>query len=100
VTEVKLGGTTVSAKALPADLRAQLEGAKKGHYRLYSTASGQSYVIAVLDVTPPAVQPFEETREGIRTRLLTERATTAIKDWAAKVRQARPVKVYLTKIGS
>ncbi len=98
--ELKLGGTTVSANALPADLKAQLENAKKGDYRLYTTAQGQGYVISVLEVTPPQVEPFEQARDGIRQRLLAERVTTAIKDWAAKVRQARPVKVYLTKIGS
>ncbi len=98
--ELKLGGTTVSANALPADLKAQLESAKKGDYRLYTTERGQGYVVAVLEVTPPQVEPIEQARDGIRQRLLAERVTTAIKDWAAKVRQARPVKVYLTKIGS
>jgi hypothetical protein len=54
----------------------------------------------VLEVTPPEVQPLDQNRDAIKKRLLAERAVTSIKEWAAKVRQARPVKVYLTKIGN
>jgi parvulin-like peptidyl-prolyl isomerase len=98
--ELQLGGTTLSANGLPVPVKAQLEGAKKGDYRLYTSPRGQGYVISVLDVTPPSTQPLDEVRGQIRQRLLVERVTLAVKDWAAKVRQARPVKIYLTKIGS
>jgi parvulin-like peptidyl-prolyl cis-trans isomerase-like protein len=98
--ELKLGGTTVSANALPPELRSQLAGAKKGDYRLFTTAGGQSYAISVLEVTPPEVQPLAENRDAIKKRLLAEHAVAAIQEWAAKIRQARPVKVYLTKIGN
>jgi parvulin-like peptidyl-prolyl isomerase len=100
LTELKLGGTTVSANALPAELKTQLASAKKGDYRLFTTEKGQGYVISVLEVTPPQVEPLDQARDGIRQRLLAERVTAAIKEWAGKVRQERPVKVYLTKIGS
>jgi parvulin-like peptidyl-prolyl isomerase len=100
VPELKLGGNTIAASTLPEDLQKQLEGARKGDYRLYTTQKGPTYVLHVLEVTPPEVEPFEQAREGIKQRLFAERVTVGVKDWAAKLRQARPVKVYLTKVGS
>jgi hypothetical protein len=45
-------------------------------------------------------RPFEEVRDGIAQRLQNDALTAAVKDWAGKLRSARPVKVFITKIGS
>jgi hypothetical protein len=98
--ELKLGGLPVAASTIPAELRDSLASAKKGDYRLYTTPRGQSYVIQVVDLTPPEVEPYEQAASGIQRKLLAERVTQSTRDWAAKLRQTHPVKVYVTRVGA
>ena len=96
---VQLDGSTISAATLPEGVNAQLTGVKAGDYRLYA-AKDQHYVIHVLDVTPSKEQPYLETREKIARKLFNEHLAKAIADYAAKLRQARGVEVFITRIGS
>jgi hypothetical protein len=91
---------TLAATALPKDVANTLSGAKKGDYRLHAGEDGQFYAIHVLDVVGAKEQPLEEVREAIAKRLFNEGITANIKQWAAVIRGARPVKIFLTRIGS
>jgi parvulin-like peptidyl-prolyl isomerase len=86
--------------AMPKELVEALANVKKGDYRLYAGAENQFYAIHVLEVTPPAPQAFDEVKEGLGQRVFGEALGAAIKDWAGKLRKARDVQVYLTRIGS
>lgn len=99
-SEIDFSGATVAASTMPPALRAVLAGTKKGDYRLFATEGGQAHVIHVRDVTAPGEEPFDEAKDRIEQHLLQERVTAALKEWVAKLRQARPVKVYLTRVGA
>jgi parvulin-like peptidyl-prolyl isomerase len=98
--DVQLTGGTVAATTLPKGLRALLDGAKKGDWRLYASERKHTYVIHVLEITAPQPKPLDAVRDDLRQRLTNERVQASVKEWAAKIRQARPVKIYLTKIDS
>jgi len=51
-------------------------------------------------VTPSKEQPYVETREKIARKLFNEHLAKAISDYADKLRQARGVEVFITRIGS
>jgi parvulin-like peptidyl-prolyl isomerase len=91
---------TLAATALPQEIAAVLANAKKGDYRLHAGPESQYYAIHVADVIGATEQPFEEVRETIAQRLQNEEMTAAIKRWADTLRNARPVKVFITRIGS
>lgn len=91
---------TLAATALPKDVANTLSGAKKGDYRLHAGEDGQFYAVHVLDVVGAKEQPLEEVREVIAKRLFNDGITANIKQWAAVIRGARPVKIFLTRIGS
>jgi parvulin-like peptidyl-prolyl isomerase len=97
---IKVEGTTVSAKTMPADLAKLLAGSKAGDYRLYPSEKSQYHVIRVVDATPPEVEPFEQAKGAIEKRLYAENVNRAIKEYADKLRKSHTVKVYITKIGS
>lgn len=93
-------GTTLSARGLGADLAKVLSGAKPGDVRLWSSAEGGHYVVVVKAVTPPTPQPYPEAREAIAPRLQKQKVNEAVEEWIGKLRKARAVKVYLTRIES
>jgi parvulin-like peptidyl-prolyl isomerase len=91
---------TLAATALPKDVASVLSGAKKGDYRLHADdARKQYYAIRVLDVVGATEQPFEEVKEGIQQKLMQERVSEGIAGFAAKVRKASDIKIFLTRIG-
>jgi hypothetical protein len=92
--------TVVSANTLPAGLAKALTGARAGDYRLYEASPAEVDVIRVVEQIPPAVLPYESAREEIGKKLFSEKLLAAIREYAAKVRQARPVDVIVERIGS
>jgi parvulin-like peptidyl-prolyl isomerase len=97
----QLDGTMpVTAKGLPNDLVSLLSGTKGGDYRLWAGPRGQSYVIQVLEVTPASQQPFEKVKDGILKKVFNQNADKAVQEWAGKLRKARDVKVYVSRIGA
>lgn len=90
----------LAATALPKDVAASLAGVKKGDYRLHAGPESQYYAIHVVDVIGATEQPFEEVRETITQRLYNDALTGAVDKWASTLRNARPVEVFITRIGS
>ena len=91
---------TLAATGLPPEIAAALAGAKKDDYRLHAGPESQYYAIHVVDVIGATEQPFEEVREAISKRVFNDGVTAAVKRWADTVRNARPVKIFITRIGS
>jgi hypothetical protein len=94
-----LDGQTFSANALPEDLVRSLANARRDDLRTYTTG-GQSYVVRVVEVTPPKEQPYLEARAAIGQKLVAEHLNQAVKDVAAKLRASHEVAVYLERIGN
>jgi hypothetical protein len=100
LADVQFNGGTVSANALPSPLRPILASAKKGDWRIFKSERDQFHVVHALEITPPEQRPFDQVKDEVKDKLLAMRVEATVKDWVAKIRQARPVKIYLTNIGS
>jgi parvulin-like peptidyl-prolyl isomerase len=83
--------------SLPEGLRKEIEGAKKGDFRLYSAPNGLFYVVLVAGMVPEDVRPFEAVSPQIRTKIINEQITKSLEEWAAKLRGAYAVTVYLSE---
>jgi parvulin-like peptidyl-prolyl isomerase len=95
---LQLDGGIVSANTVPPDLMKAISGAKSGDYRVYAAGKSEVYVIRVAERVPPAAQPYPEAREKIAKKLYVEKMASALKDYAARLRKAQPVDVYITRI--
>jgi parvulin-like peptidyl-prolyl isomerase len=84
-------------KDLPEEVRKAVSGAKPGDFRLANSPDGLAYVLVVDDVIPSGQQPFEEVQADLRGKLFRIRLNKAVEDWAAKLRAASHVEVYLTE---
>ena len=91
---------TLAATGMPKEVATALAGAKKGDYRLHAGPDSQFYAIHVIDVVGATEQPFEEVRETIAKTLFNDGVTSGVKKWAETLRKARPVKIFITRIGS
>ncbi|HSN92772.1 MAG TPA: peptidylprolyl isomerase [Anaeromyxobacteraceae bacterium] len=96
---VRLEGV-LAASSLPKELAEALAGARAGDHRLHADPSSQFYVVHVIDVAPAREQPLEEVRENIAGSLFYEKLNAAVKEWAAKLRKASDIQVFITKIGA
>jgi len=92
-------GELISLKSLPDDVQDVLTGAKAGDYRLYSAPGDQYYVLYVKDESPSTEEPYKDARERIAKKLFGEKLNKSVEDWAAKLRAAHQVHVYITGIG-
>lgn len=97
---IEFEGTTLSARGVSPDLAKILSGTKPGDVRLWASPEGGHYVVVVKAVKPPTPQPYAEARESIAPRLQKQKVNEAVEEWIGKLRKARPVKVYLTRIES
>jgi hypothetical protein len=91
---------TISVTSLAPDLVKALAGAGSGDYRVCAAPRDQYYAIRVVESIPPRVQPYLEAREVAANAVYDEKLTAAIQDYADKLRAARDVEVYLTRIGN
>jgi len=98
--KIQLDGRTLSATAMPDDVARLLAGSKPGDYRLYTGPDSQYYVINVLEVTPETYQDYPAARTAIGNLLMGEHLTSAIREYAAKLRKAHDVRVYISRIDS
>ena len=80
---------------LPEGVRKAIAGAKVGDVRLYASAEGHVYVLAILEVVPSKPQPYDQVRPEIAQRLFQEKQKRAMEEYADKLRSLTEVKVYL-----
>lgn len=90
-------GRPVMVSSLPDGAQQALADAKTGDVRLYPSPDGQFYALAVQEVVPPAARPYDEVRQEIAGKLYGEKLNKSIEDYAAKLRAASKVSVYLKK---
>ncbi len=91
----------VSARTLEPQLAKALSGAGPGDLRLYAAPGGKEfYALEVVERTPARVKPYQEARADIGKKLYTEKLGKAVREYADKLRKAKPVEVYITRIGT
>ena len=89
----------VAATTLTPDVAKALAGTSKGDLRLYQEPeTGFYHAVRVVDVAPAGHQPFEEVQSAVQQKVLGDEVSEGIRAYAAKLRKARDVKVYLTRI--
>ncbi len=93
--ELTGGSIPVLVSSLPEGLRKAVDGASPGDYRMYSAPQGPFYAVLVTQVIPEQVQPLDEIRPQIRFLVGREQLNKSLQTWAAKLRDAYTVKIYL-----
>ena len=68
--------------------------------KIYFAPGSQFYVVHVLEVTPPKEQPYADARGDIAGKLISQKLTDAIRDYASKLRKAHDVKTFISRIDS
>jgi parvulin-like peptidyl-prolyl isomerase len=95
---LQFDGRTVSAATLAPDLAKGLTNARAGEYRLYSVGEAETYVIRVVEQTPPSTRPYTDVRETIVKAVYDEKINRAISEYAAKLRKAQKVDVLIARV--
>ncbi len=88
-------GKPVMTGSLPEGMRRAVAGARAGDVRLYAGGDGYFYALAIQDVIPSRPQPYEEARQTLAQRVMSDKVKKAVEDYAGKLRSASDVKVYL-----
>lgn len=88
-------GALVTTRDLAEGVQKAIAGAKPGDFRLYASPEGHFYALAIQDVAMSRPQPYEEVRQEISQRLVGEKITRAVEEYADKLRAASDVKIYL-----
>lgn len=92
---LRFEGNLVVVASLPEDLQKVVSGAKSGDTRFYESPEGHYYVLSLREVIPPRPQPYETVREGIATRMVGEKMKREVEEYAGKLRNVYPVKIFL-----
>jgi hypothetical protein len=87
-------GKLLTVRSLPDDVRQLLADAGPGDFRLYESPAGHYYVLYVYHVIPAEPQPFENVKKEISKTVLNQKVTKAVEDYADKLREYYPVKIY------
>jgi parvulin-like peptidyl-prolyl isomerase len=85
-----------SVTGLPAELRKEAKGAKRGDSMLYSGPAGFHYVLAVEKVFPPQQEAYEVARQEIAEILFQEKVKDLIDDWSEKLKEAYETRIFVT----
>jgi parvulin-like peptidyl-prolyl isomerase len=88
------GRIVIAKDDMPEDMRKAVSGAKAGDARLYPGGE-RFYVLALEDITPAHVMPFEEVREVIRKKIFNEKFNQAVEDWFPKLREAGDIRIFI-----
>jgi parvulin-like peptidyl-prolyl isomerase len=88
-------GKPIMTHDLPEGMQKVIAGARAGDIRLYASGDGYFYALAIQDVIPSKPQPYEEARQTLAQRVVSDKVKKAVEDYAGKLRSASDVKVYL-----
>lgn len=87
-------GNLLTVRSLPEGVRKSLSGANPGEFRLYESPEGYYYVLYVYDLIPAKLQPFENVKKKIAKKIFDHKVKEALEDYAAKLKEYYPVKIY------
>jgi hypothetical protein len=93
---LRFGGRLLAVSGLPEGLREILADTAAGNVRLYAGPRQRYYVLQVQQVAEPVSRPFDDVKNDIAKTVYNARLKTALEDWADKLKEHYPVKVYLT----
>ena len=91
---LKFRGNLLTVSSLPEAMRQVLSQVKPGDFRLYESSEDRYYVLYVYHVTPAELQPFDRVKEEIAKKVFDDKVKKAVEDYAEKLREYYPVKIY------
>ena len=90
-------GTLLTIKSMPEGLQEVLTGAKEGEVKLYASPEGYFYVVVIKQVVTPESTPLSEVQQKISEKIYNEKLKDSVEEYAAKLRKAGDVRIYLSK---
>lgn len=90
-------GEAVTVQDLAPEIGKALADAKAGDFRLAQRHEGQYDVIAILDVIPSDVLPFEKLEPFIEKRVAGVKLDKVAKEWSDRLRKSSKITIYMTK---
>jgi len=79
---------------MPEDVQKAVSNAKPGDHRLYESPEGHFYVLYIYHVVTPKPQPFDEVKKDIAKNVYNDKIIKSVDDWAEKLKEYYPVKIY------
>ena len=83
--------------SMPDPLQKALAGVKPGEFRLYASAEGQFYILAVQQVLGSSPKAYADVHEDIAQKLYGEKLKKNVETYAAKLRAQGKVETYLER---
>ena len=91
---MKFAGKLLTVRSLPQGVQKSLSGVNPGEFRLYESPEGYYYVLYIYDLIPAKLQPYEQVKKKIAKKVFDHKVKKALEDYAAKLREYYPVKIY------
>jgi hypothetical protein len=95
---LKFEGKLLTIRSLPEDLQKAVGGTNEGDYRLYTSPEGYFYVLYIYEMVPAKPRPLANVKKEITEKIFENKVKSAIEDYAAKLREYYPVKIYAKKL--
>ena len=88
-------GGTYLVKELPEGMQQALDNANAGDARLYESAHPYFYVMHVKSFVRPKTEAFDVVKGKISQKLSQEKVMKDLDDWAGKLKQHYPVRIFV-----
>lgn len=92
---LEFDGKLLVVSSLPEGVQKSVSNVKPGDFRLYSGDDNRFYILYIYHVVEPKLQPFEDVRGKIAKKVYQEKINKTINEWAEKLKEYYPVKIYV-----
>jgi hypothetical protein len=90
-------GNILTIKSLPEGIQKVVSGAKEDEVKLYANPGGYYYVLIIKQVVPPKAETLDTVQQKIAEKLFNRKLRDSVEEYAAKLRTAGDVRIYLTR---
>ena len=90
-------GNLLTIKSMPEGIQKVATGAKEDEVKLYASPEGYYYVLIVKQVVPSKVETLGAVQQKIAEKIYNGKLKDSLEEYAAKLRKAGDVKIYLSK---
>jgi hypothetical protein len=94
-TLLHLGGRFLTVSGLTPDVRRAVDGAKKGHVRIYESPEGDFYVLIIKDQLASQAKSLDDVKSIIAQRLSSEKIGAAVEDYVKKLKEVYDVRIFI-----
>ncbi|MCJ7540356.1 MAG: peptidyl-prolyl cis-trans isomerase [Desulfobacterales bacterium] len=92
---LKFEGKLFVLNSLPEGVQKSVSNVKPGDFRLYESPEGHFYILYIYHVVEPKLQSFEDVKKKIAKKVYQNKINKAVEDWADKLKEYYPVKIYI-----